>query len=170
MNISKAYQQVINWNLTHGIEGNIERQQFFVQCEAQEHHEAKGEAKLFELGDWFFTASYLDYLVKQADKEYHTSLQDCINLIREHKAMPYVMAVIESNWTKYIRSSETTLLGMAKEAEAIKHKYGIRYTHVVPRRVGEWFMIVGKEQGHEKVLKPSTFKPANELLSLTIVN
>jgi hypothetical protein len=54
--IENLKQQVIAWNQVHGIESSIERQRFLVDCEVKEFHEATGEAKLFELGDWFFTA------------------------------------------------------------------------------------------------------------------
>lgn len=164
MNIAKLQQQVIEWNLQHGIQTSIEQQQYFTQCEAQEYHSAKGEAKLFELGDWFFTAGYLYYLVSKADKEYHTSLQECINLIREHDALKYAKAVIDSNWTKYVQAKDTSILKMSEEAEAIAEKYRGRYSRVVPRRVGDYYFIVGLENNHEKVLKPSSFIPAKDLI------
>ena len=163
--LQKWEQQIVDWNHIHGIKPSIERQRFFVNSEAQEYHNEQGTAKLLELGDWAFTAIYLHYLINKSGEDYHSSLIDCMNLVRSSGAEKFVDAVIASNWTKYVHSKYANIDMMSQEAVIVAEKYKGRYKQVVPVRSGDYYFIKGLEQDvngewHEKVLKPSTFKEA----------
>ena len=167
--LEKWQAEIVQWNHINGIKPSVERQRFFVNSEAQEYHNAKGADKLLELGDWAFTAIYLHYLINKSGEDYHSSLIDCMNLVRACGAEKFVDATIKSNWTKYVHNSQTNMDKMSLEAAILEEKYKGRYKQVVPIRSGDYYFIRGLEkdaQGewHEKVLKPSSFREAKEFI------
>jgi hypothetical protein len=160
--LQKWESQIVAWNEVHGIPTSQERQRFFVDREVAEFHEAIGEEKRLELGDYAFTIIYLNYLIKQLGNEHHSGLMDCLALIRQYGAERYVDATIKSNWTKYVLAHDTTPFKIAEMATEIAEQYKGRYKEVVPVRNGKWWFIRGLEQDstgvwHEKVLKPTSF-------------
>ena len=168
-NIEQMQLSVLQWEKANGIVTSIDRARHLVDYEVAEYHEAKGEQKLFELGDWFFTAVQLDNTIKLAGKDYHSSMIDCLNIIREKATEKHVHAVLQSNWTKYVKSKDTGMFRMSQEAASVAEKYQGRYSSVVPVRIGQYFFIRGLEEGkdgqlYEKVLKPSTFISPDKFL------
>ena len=169
-NIEQMQLSVLQWEKANGIVTSIDRARHLVDAQVALYHESSHEAKLFALGGWFFTAVLLDNAIKLAGKDYHSSMIDCLNIIREKATEKHVHAVLQSNWTKYVQSKDTGMFRMSQEAASVAEKYQGRYSSVVPVRIGQYFFIRGLEQGkdgrlYEKVLKPSTFISPEKFLS-----
>ena len=162
------YDQTVQWNIIAGNSRDIDRARELCKAEWEEWYKSKD---LYELADVLFTAIWLHYLVK--GKEYHSSLIEAKNLANELNAWHYFKAVIESNYSKFMPISEYDALQAAQECDKVAEQYPERYKQVRFRRVDKYFVVIGNEYDSEgqlvvegKVLKPSSYIPADEIMGM----
>lgn len=150
------YDRIVEWYYTTGIKTTLKSQRELVDAKWEKFHDAKtSEERKKAIADVFLESSYLHFLVLNAGQEFHTGYVDCMNIIDRLDCWGCVGKAVESNYAKFMRpSSFFGVKEASKVASATAKKYAGRYTEVVPRLSEGYWVIIGKENGNEKVLKP----------------